>query len=126
MQNFLVKISLLISIIGISTLLLLTLFIPTKQIQISDISYIHLNKKIQITGIITNIKNYKTSNFQILTIKNNSKEIKATVNKITLLNKNSEIILIGKPTIYKNSIQIKTEKIILSNKKPPATNSTKY
>ena len=112
MKNI-ILISLIISLIGIFTLLILLNTLPPKQLKISEIQNKHLNQQVQIKGTLTSIKNYQESDFQILTIEDSTGEIQATLNKISNLTINSSIILIGTPLIYKQSIQIKTDKIII-------------
>jgi len=112
--NFL-KLSLTISLIGIFLLLLLLNILEPKLINIENINEKLINKKIKIQGKIFNIKTYKESDFQIILIKDNTGQIKTTINKILNLKNNQTIILIGKVTQYKKNLQIQADKIILKS-----------
>lgn len=65
-----------------------------------------------IQGEVFNIKSYKESKFQIISIKDNTGKIDITTNKILNLINNQTIIVIGKVTQYKEGLQIQADKII--------------
>jgi DNA/RNA endonuclease YhcR with UshA esterase domain len=109
--NFL-KISLTISLIGIFLLLTLSNILEPKLINIEKINDRLINKKIKIQGEISNIKTYEDSNFQTISIRDNTGKIEVTIDKILNLKNNQTIILIGKVTQYKEYLQIKADKII--------------
>lgn len=108
----LLKISLSISLFGI---LLLLFLINTLQPKLTDIENINdklLNKKVQVQGTISNIKAYKNSNFQVITIKDPTGEIDITTSQILNLTKEQNITVIGVINEYKQNLQIQAEKII--------------
>ena len=105
------EISILISVIGIMLLLILSNLVEPKLIKISDIDKHYLNQKIKTKGIVKKLIQY--NNFMILTIKDNEKEIFVFVDKIIDINKDSNIIVIGRVTEYKDKLQIRAEKISL-------------
>jgi len=106
------KISLTISIIGIILLLILANTIHPAELKIKEITIKYLDKKIQTKGIITSIKTYKESNFQILTINDNNKSIDITLNPIQNFTKNQTIRVIGTLKQYKENLQIQADKIV--------------
>lgn len=71
-----------------------------------------LNQKIQIQGDILSIRTYKQSDFQIITLKDNTGKIDITLNPIINITKNQTIRVIGKITEYKDNLQISADKII--------------
>ena len=105
------EISILISVIGIMLLLILSNLVEPKLIKISDIDKHYLNQKIKTKVIVKKLIQY--NNFMILTIKDNEKEIFVFVDKIIDINKDSNIIVIGRVTEYKDKLQIRAEKISL-------------
>ena len=109
----LLKISLIISLIGIFLLLFLTNFLNPKQINIDQINNKLLNKNIQVQGTIFNIRSYEDSNFQILSIKDETGKIDVTTNHILDLKNNNQIIVTGQVKEYKQYLQIQADKIIL-------------
>jgi len=113
-NNTLLKISLIISILGILILLLLVNIIEPTQIKIKNINENLLNNKIQIIGKIQSIKTYKESNFEILTINDSTGKIDVLINNlITNITKNQTVIVIGKISEYKNNLEIQADKISL-------------
>jgi len=106
------KLSLILSLLGIITLLILANITEPEQINIKDITIKNLNKKAKIQGEVVRIKSYEKSNFQIIKLKDSSGEIEITTNKILDLKNNQELIIIGRITQYKNSLQIQAEKIM--------------
>ena len=109
----LLKTSLIMSLIGIFLLLFLTNILNPKQISIEQINEKLLNKKVQVQGQILNIRTYENQNFQVILIKDSTAEIEIITNKITNLQKDKNIIVIGKITTYKEDLQITADKIIL-------------
>ena len=112
MKNMLV-ISLIVSIIGILILLILSNSLQPEKINIKDINFQDLNKKIQTQGIITSIKTFQEQDFQIINIKQENYSIAVLVNQKTNLTKNQTIKVIGKITEYKEDLEIQAEKISL-------------
>ncbi len=113
-QKTLLKISLIISLIGILTLLFLANIQEPKLISIDKITDKQLNKNIKVQGQITNIKTYKDSNFQVISIKDGTGKIDITTNQILNLTNSQNLIVIGKLTEYKNNLQIQANKISIS------------
>ncbi len=110
----LLKISLIISIIGTFILLILANTLPIKQYKIKDINDNLIDKKIQIQGQITNIKNYDA--LKIITIKDKTASINTiyyTNNKLNLT-KNQTITVIGTVREYKQELEIQADKIASS------------
>ena len=107
------KITLSISLMGILLLLIISNQQP-KLTTINQITIKDLNKNIKIQGEITNIKNYQESNFQILSIKDETGEIDITANQILNLTNSQTIIVSGKVTEYENNLQIQASKIFIS------------
>lgn len=113
MKASLLILFLLISIVGIFLLLLLSNFIEPRLIKIKDIDDSILNKNIKIQGTITNIRSYEESNFQVISIKDETEKIDITTNQILNLKTNQTIIVTGKVQEYKQNLQIQADKIIL-------------
>ena len=101
----LLKISFAITIIGILLLLFLTTLKPEKK-DIANITSKDLNKQIQVSGKITNIRNYNESNFQIITIEDSTGKINIILNKNLNLTNISNITIIGEVQEYKSELQI--------------------
>jgi DNA/RNA endonuclease YhcR with UshA esterase domain len=110
MKNSL-KISLVISILGIFLLLILSNILPPPKLTIEKIDDSFLNKKVQVNGTIFNIKNYKDSNFCVVSIKDQTGKIDVTASKILDLKNNQAIEVTGKVTEYKKYLQIQADKI---------------
>ena len=108
--NFL-KISLSISLIGILVLLFLANTLQPKLINLQEINNKLLNQKVQVQGQITSIKTYDDSNFQVISIKDKTGKIDATINQILNLTISQNITITGKITEYKGSLQIQADKI---------------
>lgn len=109
----LLKLSFIISILGILLLLFLANTIQPAQIKIKNISQQNLNQKIQLTGKIQSIKTYKESDFQILTINDSTDKIDILIDSPINLTKNQTIMIQGRITDYKNNPQIQADKIKL-------------
>ncbi len=109
----LLKITLTIALLGILLLLFLINTLHPKSIEIDKITNKLLNKNIQIQGEIFNIKNFKESNFQVISIKDKTGKIDITLNKITNLKENQKISAIGKVKEYNQYLQIQADNIIV-------------
>jgi len=109
----LLKTSLIVSIIGIIILLVLMNTVKPTQIKIINIKEQNLNQKVQVIGNIAQIKTYKESNFQIITINDSTGKIDVTIDSPINITKNNTISVIGKITEYKNNLQIQAEEITL-------------
>ncbi len=111
----LLKIALTISFIGIITLLIISNNLTHDLILIKNITTKHLNKDVKIKGEILQIKNYKTTaneNFQVLTVSDESGEIKVLFNN-HLTNDTKKVAVVGRVEYYKGNLQIRANKIIL-------------
>jgi aspartyl/asparaginyl-tRNA synthetase len=109
----LLKISLIISLIGIFLLLFLSSFLTISQIDIERINNKLLNEKVRVQGIIFNVRSYEDSNFQIISIKDETGKIDVTTDKITGLKNDDQIIVTGTVKEYNQYLQINADKIIL-------------
>jgi aspartyl/asparaginyl-tRNA synthetase len=107
----LLKISFIVSILGILILLFISENIEPVQVKIKDITDLRLNQKVRITGQIIGIKTYQKSSFQIITINDSMAKIDVTLDKPLNLTKNQTIIVTGKITEYKTNLQIQADKI---------------
>jgi RecJ-like exonuclease len=106
----LTKISLALSFLGILTLLFISTQIPTKLLDIEDISEDHLNKKIAIEGTMISINNY--NNFQTMRIKDDTGIIKVISNSYNPLNKTSDtLLIIGTVIEYQDDLEISADQI---------------
>lgn len=114
MEN-LFKISLILSLTGIFLLLLLSSILEPKLTKIQDINDKLIDKKVKIQGQIFNIKNYEDSNFQVISIKDETGKIDVTTDKILNLTNNQNITVIGAISEYKNSLQIQADKILIKD-----------
>ncbi len=85
-----------------------------EELKLKDISSKYLDKKIQTRGEIIKIRNYKESNFQVITIADKTYKIDATLNNIQNLSTNQSVTIIGTIRKYKNNLQIQADKIILN------------
>jgi len=112
------KISLLslffvISLIGVFLLLILSNILEPRLISIEKINDKLIDKKVKVQGEIFNIKTYKDSDFQVISIKDKTGKIDITIDKILNLKNNQTITIIGKVTQYKQYLQIQADKILL-------------
>ncbi|MEK6935285.1 MAG: OB-fold nucleic acid binding domain-containing protein [Nanoarchaeota archaeon] len=116
-EKITLKFALIIFLIGLFILLLIANISESKQFQINEINKTLLDKKVKISGEILNIKSFEESNFQIISLKDNSGKIDVTLDKITNLQKNQSILVFGKVTEYitenNSTIQVQAEKIVL-------------
>jgi DNA/RNA endonuclease YhcR with UshA esterase domain len=109
----LLKVSLIISILGIFILLLISNFLGPKQKTISEINPSLTDQTVRIQGIILSIRNMENKSFQILSINDSAGKIDITLNSITRLKKGEKIQVTGKVTEYKKNLEIQADKIIL-------------
>lgn len=110
----LIRISLIITLIGIFLLLFLISTIKPIKMNIKDISSENLNQKIQIKAKISGIKDFNT--FQIISLNDSTGKINSILNKNSNklnLEKNQTILITGTITEYNNELEIQTEKIQL-------------
>ena len=111
------KFALIMFLAGLFILLLIANISEPPLFQIREINKTLLDKSVRVSGQIANIKSFEESNFQIISLKDNSGKIDITLDKITNLQKNQSILVFGKVTEYlqKNSstIQIQADKINL-------------
>jgi len=113
MKISLLKICLIISLTGIFLLLSLSNLLEPKLITIKEINNQLINKKIRVQGEIINIKTYEDSDFEVISIKDNTGKIDITIDKILNLKNNQTITITGRVTQYKEFLQIQTDKIVL-------------
>jgi DNA/RNA endonuclease YhcR with UshA esterase domain len=109
-MKLLLKISFLISLIGIFLLMVLSNYLEPEIMKIKDINLLQINQKIKISGTIENIRNYH--DFETITLKDETGKILITVDKNLNLTKNQSIIVIGRVSEYKNQTEIRSEKIL--------------
>lgn len=109
----LLKTSLIISLIGIFILLLLSNILEPRLMDIKQINEKMLDRKVKVQGEIFNIKSYENSNFQIISIKDETGKIDVTADKILSLTNNQNIIVVGSVQEYKQYLQIRADKINL-------------
>ena len=115
MENLL-KISLIISLLGILVLLIISNEISPELIKIKDIDDTMIYKNVKIQGnLVKAIKPTKGSDFQILTINDSTGTIQVTLNTKQNFQNLTNLIIIGKVTEYKNKLQINAEKIMSQN-----------
>ena len=110
-MDFIHKISISISLIGIIILLIIANILQPSLKEIKDINIKNLNKKIKINGILKEIKSY--DNLQILTITQDSFYIDVLVNEKIKVSKGEKLLITGKIIKYKNNLEIQADKIIL-------------
>lgn len=113
MKINLLNVSLIISLIGIFLLLLLSNILEPKLINIKEINTQLIERKVKIQGEIFNIKTYKESDFQVISIKDKTGKIEITIDKIMNFKNNQTIIVLGRVVEYKEFLQIQANKIIL-------------
>ncbi len=107
MNQKLLKISIIISLLGILVLIFIS-NLPSRLIEIKNINSSLLNQQVKIHGNITSIR--KISNdFFLLTIKDSTGTITGTINKN--FSSDSSLEITGLIEQYKNKTQIKINKI---------------
>ncbi|MDD5193464.1 MAG: OB-fold nucleic acid binding domain-containing protein [Candidatus Nanoarchaeia archaeon] len=117
-EKILLKISLIISILGIFLLLTISNLQNPALIPIKNLNECLINKNVQIQGSIINIKDY--DNFKILTVKDKTGKISVLLNKNNHKNLenninlklNQQITIVGKVAEYNEKLQINADKII--------------
>jgi RecJ-like exonuclease len=105
------KISLILSLIGISLLLTLSSIIKPPMFSINDIDRSMINKKVTARGEVFKIRTLE--DFTIISLRDETGNIEILAQKNLQIKKNQSVKVIGEVQIYKDSIQIKAEKIIL-------------
>jgi len=107
------KISLLIFILGIFLLLIISNIQKINHFTLNEINNNLINRKVQVSGYIYDIKTYEKSNFQIIYLKDSTEQIEIT-SALTNLKKGQNITTIGRVTEYNGCLQIQADKIILN------------
>ena len=102
--------TLIISIIGISLLLILSNILEPKLSKISDLNTKQTYEQVKIQGQLINQKSFSNT-LNILEIKDSTGTIQVLTNKNLQLKTNSTIQVIGKISEYKSRIQITADKI---------------
>jgi len=105
------KLSFIISLVGILTLLLIINIQEPPLIKISEINEKLLNKQIKVQGQIINTKNH-ANGFTILTIKDNENNQIQAICNCPNIEQDTGVEIIGKVEEYKNTLQIRADKII--------------
>ena len=114
-EKRLLRISLIISLIGIFFLLFLAKNLEPKQINIKDINNNPLNQKVKIQGIILKIADKTT--FKILSVADATGKIDILCEcKNNQFQVNNTILVSGTLQDYKSNFQISADKIIKLNK----------
>lgn len=111
-ESLLIKISLVLSIIGIIILFFISDKIKPKEYQISFLSKEQLEELVKIKGQITDIKELK--DLTVLTIKDKSGLIKVTLlknNQIIKPKKGQEVEVIGKFRTFRKDFEIEAQEI---------------
>ncbi len=108
------KTTLSITLIGILLLLFLSEVLTPKLINIKDINNKLLNQKTKVQGQIFNIRTFEDSDFQILSIKDNTGKIDITLDNVINITNNQNITVIGTIKEYKEHLQIQADEIILN------------
>ena len=107
----LLKLSLIISVIGIFTLLLIIEKIEIKNSDISNISNYSLDQKVKVKGFISSVKNLP--GILILTLRDNSGEITVIVFKEEEIELKKDMLIEVEGTLkeYKGKLEIEADKI---------------
>lgn len=106
------NISLSIVIIGTFLLLFIYQYQEYPILEISSINSKNINKNAMIIGQVTSIKNYPSSNFQILALTDKSNTIPVTIDTITNIQKFENLSILGKINVFNDKFQLNAEKII--------------
>jgi RecJ-like exonuclease len=108
-----ISIFLVLSLIGILFLGVINLLLPATTMNIYEINKNQLDKEIKLKVKIIEVVDFPKSSFQILTLQDETGEIKATSNSEHQLNitLNKFYTVSGKITEYNNTIQISINKI---------------
>lgn len=114
-EKRLLRISLIISLIGIFFLLFLAKNLEPKQINIKDINNNLLNQKVAVQGTILKIQDKTT--FKILSVADATGRIDILCEcKNNQFQINNTILISGTVQDYKSNLQISADKIIKINK----------
>ena len=108
-MKFLLKISLIISIIGVSALMYFYLSQPIKNVNTESIKEFKRGVLIEIHGIIIN-ERIINNKFKILNLKDDFNEIEITCSKCPSY-LNQEVKIIGKTELYNGRMQISAQEI---------------
>ncbi|MGV8151841.1 MAG: hypothetical protein ACP5OG_02075 [Candidatus Nanoarchaeia archaeon] len=101
----------LLALLGVFFLIIAINNEPDTVTKIINLNENLLEKNFKITGSVAKITNYKNSDFQVISLKDNSGEIEVTIGKIINITKNENLTVYGKLAKYKNKIQIEAYKI---------------
>ena len=104
----LTKIALITALLGILVLVFLSNVLEPRSLDISQITGKMIDNYVQISGEVTEIKNY--DDFTVFSINDNTGKIKVIAYEN--LNLSGEVTLTGKVTSYKSMLEIEAEKII--------------
>jgi len=110
----LLKVSLVISLLGILVLTYLSLNTEPKLSSISNLSSENINQEVKILGQITKIKDFDS--FSVLYIKEKDSQADSTIQGIVdsanfTINSSKEYYFIGQISEYNKTLQINIEKI---------------
>ncbi len=112
MEKTILKISLIISILGILFLLFLSNFLVPRELDIKEINKNLINQKIKVHGTILKIQDKKT--LKILSIGDSTGKINVLCECKNNIKQNQSIVVIGKIQEYQQSLQISADKIMLA------------
>lgn len=105
------KITLLLSLIGILLLIFIASQISTKKVDIGDITEKDLGHNVKIEAKIVGLREFPEKSFQILTLEDSSGQMTATSNSDTMLNlsKNQDYLFVGKIQNYNQTLQLQLD-----------------
>lgn len=114
------KIALITSIIGISLLIISSVWVEPKEILIKDISSDNINEKIIVQGIITDIKKASKSETYFLNLNDGTEKITLIIFESALEDfekqgidiyafKNKKVKVTGTVTEYNNQLELNLE-----------------
>lgn len=110
-QKKLLRISLIISLIGIFFLLFLARILEPKQTNIENINDKFLNQKVKLHGTILKVTDKET--FKILSVADATGKIDVLCGcKNNLIANNQTVVITGAIQSYKGNLQISADKII--------------
>jgi hypothetical protein len=111
------KITLILSLLGILILIFIVGQMPPKKMTIVQITTKEIGQDVELQGKIIGLREFPAKSFQILTIEDYSGQMTATANsKIMLkINNSQEYIFIGKIEEYNKTLQLKLDKIKMVN-----------
>jgi RecJ-like exonuclease len=113
-MNQALKISLVLSLLGILLLLYISIKIQPLFLEIALIDSNQLGKNIQLNAKIIQIRDFPQKSFQILTLEDKTGKITATTNSRTSLkiNQTEEYSIYGKIQEYNKTLQVNIDKIV--------------